>query len=805
MEQGGGALAGVRVVELGEYLAAPILGMLCADQGADVVHVARPGAVERPAHAVWHRGKRRVSLDLGHPDDRRIARELIARADVLVEGFRPGALARAGLDPADLRAETPALITASLPGFAPDDPRAHLPAWEGAIGAIAGLYEVPLRRRPAFTPLPLASVTAALYAANGIAAALYARERDGLGQHVEVPLYDATFALQELIALFTVRPPRVWRTLQWAATPFIGPWRCADGRWLYLHAGQGPHAARLPAVLDDLGATVDAEALRNAVSAATARDPGAVASIPEALRIRRALAHAFRRRPAASWEKVLGEAGLCAVVARTGEEWLAHPHARAAGQVVTVADPHLGALVQPGLAVRLEHGPALPRPRAAGLTPPAELLAAWPERDAPPALGGEPSAPLSGLRVLDLTQVIAGPTAARTLAELGAEVWRVENPTLHAGWVQPFHVAYNPGKRSVTLDLRTEAGRDTFWRLVDHLAPDVVIDGFRAGVTDRLGIGEQAVRQRVPGVLWTRVTAYGAAGPWATHPGWEQTAQAMTGVQVDYGGDGPPRLLPVPFNDLGTGLLASWGTLLALLARRQTGEPQRVVASLTATATLYQSGWLFTHEGRTPPPRPSQDALGTGPLHRFYEARDGWLFLAAPESAVDELCTVPGLAELREAPRARWAEVLERALRTAAVSVWQARIELARLADRVAIVHRLRPSRAMGDPRALHRDLVRFREHPGLGPVTETGPPLRLSRTPCVHLAAAPVRGSDTAAAYERLGLEAPEDVPPDEAHVAQTPRTWREDVAWFGDQVRWGLFLAWTDVLERWEARRRA
>jgi len=784
-----GPLAGLRVVEMGRHLAAPLVGMLLADQGADVVRVTRPGAPEAPSDLVWQRGKRHVVLDLNQPDDARAARDILGRADVLVEGFRPEVLVRLGLDPDAIRGgDNPGLISCSLPGFSADDPRAWLPAWEGAIGALAGLYERSLRLDPVYTRLPLASLTAALYAANAIAAALYARDRDGRGQHAEVPLYDATFALQELTALFTVRPPSGWPTLRWAANPLIGTYRCKDGRWVQIHPVDG--AAWLERVRE-MGHGDHATAIGHLIGAMPAEDPLANGSVTHAWRLGRALAALFRARDADEWEEALSGAGLPIARVRTGAEWLDEPDARAAGQVVSVDDPALGAIVQPGLAVRLERGPARPRPRSPGASAPADVLASWPARQpALPLTAADGGPPLHGVRVLDLGPPLAGPIAARTLAELGADVLRVELPGARGPWAAPLHIAGDAGKRSVALD--PHAAPDAFWSVVEHFGPDVVIDahdasGAAGGVT--------AFRARVPAAVWTRVSAYGA-GPWAHRPGSELTVQAATGIQVEQGGDGHPRWLTAPLVEVGTGLLAAWGTLLALIDRRKSGRPQQVEACLSATATLAQSAWLFDHAGRAPAGPP--DTRGSGALHRFYEARDGWMFFAAPEDVVPDLAAIDGLDALHDSRKERWEGILEEAFATAAVSVWQARIELAGLHTQVAVVHRHRPGQAMGDPRALTRDLVRFRDHAGVGRVTETGPPIRLSRTPLAHLRPAHALGSDTRLLLEDLDLPVPPDAPPVEADVPDARGGLAVDLAWWSEQARWGAYLVASRALRR-------
>ena len=128
-------LNGIRVVDFGHYVAGPMAGMLLADHGADVIKVDPPGGpgFASPANAMWNRGKRSIALDLHKEADRAIARDLIRDADVVIENFRPGTMARWGLADRDVRKDNPGLVYLSLPGFAPGDPRSAVPAFEGTI------------------------------------------------------------------------------------------------------------------------------------------------------------------------------------------------------------------------------------------------------------------------------------------------------------------------------------------------------------------------------------------------------------------------------------------------------------------------------------------------------------------------------------------------------------------------------------------------------------------------------------------------------------------------------------------------
>ena len=252
------------------------------------------------------------------------------------------------------------------------------------------------------------------------------------------------------------------------------------------------------------------------------------------------------------------EAGLCLAMVRTPQEWDAGDQGRllAATPVVEVT--------------RIGDGPRVPLPA-----------------------GG--TAPLSGVKVLDLTRVLAGPACARTLASYGADVLHVSGPGLPS--FEPFVSDTGHGKRCAFLDLKTAEGRARLLGLVGEA--DVFSQGYRSGALARLGFGPEALAAVRPGLIHVSINCYGHEGAWATRPGWEQLAQTVSGMAHVQGAGGDPALLPAAVNDYTTGYLAAFGAMVALRRRAVEGGSWRVRVSLTRTAM-----WVRGLSLRDPAARP---------------------------------------------------------------------------------------------------------------------------------------------------------------------------------------------------------
>ena len=207
--------------------------------------------------------------------------------------------------------------------------------------------------------------------------------------------------------------------------------------------------------------------------------------------------------------------------------------------------------------------------------------------DAPPEPLPDGDRPASGVRVIDLTRVLAGPTCAKTLAEHGADVLHVTAP--HLDRASPFDIETGIGKRQVSLDLNDPGDAETMRALL--VEADVFSQGYRLGTLARRGLAPETLAQLRPGIVCVSENCYGHVGPWSERPGWEQLGQAATGMSFREGTASPsgvPRLAPAAVNDYTTGFLAAYGAMTALARRAVEGGSWLVQASLSQTCMWYQ-------------------------------------------------------------------------------------------------------------------------------------------------------------------------------------------------------------------------
>ncbi|MBI1199140.1 MAG: hypothetical protein GC203_14870 [Phenylobacterium sp.] len=690
------AYRGVRIADFSQGVAGPMAAMLLGDFEAEVVKVEPPGGdrlKDHPGYLAWNRNKQVVTLDLDAPDGLAAAKRLIAGADVAIFDHAPGRLEAMGLDGATLSAEHPGLVHAWMPPYGTSGRWSQLPPHHSLLSAIStsAFRQGADSDAPIHLVLPLLWYGQAVMGAAAIGAALYERSTSGRGQPVVVSGLHGASEVNGLAKAFN-NPP-IPRGIPQGANPRYRLYQCADGEWFFL-------------------GTLFTNFYRKAFEV-LGLDDAFDALETDMLAARDLLIEMFATRTRDEWLEALQANDVPCAPVRHREAWFAGEPVAAGGMRLSFGHPHLGRVDMPAPPALLRNDP----PSVRGLP---EAAASPPEWEARPARAEGPSAnggPLAGVRVLNLGTVIAGAYAGGILADLGAEVIKVEPPE-----ADPFRSdlagfqTYNRGGRGLGLDLRKPGARELFLEMAKQA--DVVIDNYRWGVRSRLGIDYEALRAVNPRIISCSVNAYGEKGERAPLPGFDPLMQAEGGMMAAQGGEGPPILYTIPVNDVATAGVVTASVIAALNARERTGEGQEIVTSLLAQSLLFQLGEMVTYEDRPPNDVGGVDCLGVRALHRYYACADGWLGIVCETEA-----EAAGLG------RALGIDLGERALLAPRVGDLAERLEAAfaglgrdaaldaLLAEGVAAAPALRGPEALDDPWLNENDFFQHWEHRRIGPI----------------------------------------------------------------------------------------
>jgi crotonobetainyl-CoA:carnitine CoA-transferase CaiB-like acyl-CoA transferase len=379
--------------------------------------------------------------------------------------------------------------------------------------------------------------------------------------------------------------------------------------------------------------------------------------------------------------------------------------------------------------------------------------------------------PLEGLRVIDLTRILAGPYCTQALADAGADVIKIEEPGKGddtRGWGPPFvqgesvyFLSVNRGKRGITLDLKHLRGREILWRLLE--TADVLIENFRPGTLDRLGFSYEEVHRRHPRIVYASVSGYGPDGPWGGRPGYDAVVQGEGGLMSMTGAaDGPPYRVGASIADITAGTTAFQGILLALLRRGRTGEGGRVdvslLESLLSVFAYHTSTYLLTG---AVPGRLGNRHPNLAPYETF-EAADGPVILGVgSEGLWRDFCKTLGEPDLADDPRFRTNALrvsnygalrahLAPRLEERTVGDWLAKWEGAGIpCGRVRTV-----AEALDNPQVTARGLLVETEHPVIGKGRYVGSPIHLDGATRSSRRAPPRLGQHTGEVlHERLGM----------------------------------------------------
>jgi crotonobetainyl-CoA:carnitine CoA-transferase CaiB-like acyl-CoA transferase len=390
--------------------------------------------------------------------------------------------------------------------------------------------------------------------------------------------------------------------------------------------------------------------------------------------------------------------------------------------------------------------------------------------------------PLSGIRIVDLTRILAGPFCTMILGDMGAEVIKVETPgvgdPLRAQGVIKdglswYFAAFNRNKRSLSLNLREPEGKAVLARLI--AGSDVLVENFRPGVMAQMGFDEQRLKALRPDLVYANISGFGLSGPYRDRPSFDFIAQAMSGFMAVTGEAlGPPLRAGPPIGDLVAGLQGALGVCAALVRRGRTGAGERVGSSLN-NGLISLLGFLAANHLATGDtgPRTGNDHAIVAPYGMF-RTRDGEVALApSQEQSYQRLVDALGLPELRSDPRFRTND-LRVANRAAINAAIEARLALGTTEHWIATLNAagVPCGRVMGlaevfaDPQVVDQEMVLTHDHPGHGAVRMLGFPIKFAEAPCRLRLSAPEIGGDTDAVLRELGYSREEIIALREAGV---------------------------------------
>ena len=655
-----GALDGVTVVDLSDGRAGALFTMMMCDNGARVIRLERPGCgAERQTslYRMLDRGKESVFLDLdGALEDTTASvprnggpladfDALVGIADVLVDTYSPSSAFQALVDYGRLVGKNPGLVRCSITAYGQHGPHRHEPPLDDLVMARTGI----LTAQPAFRPgpvhvvHPIPSIGAAMLATQGTVAALIARERTGRGRHVNTSLMGGVLANAPKAQSARLKP---WSGRQQRPTgdwPFYSVFRCSDGRWLQIGCIHDGFVNR----------AIDALGIRDSVSELDIGTRYSQPSEESRAKVYDIVARAFATRPMAEWAQAMEEADVPYAPILSTDDAVSDSQAIHNEMFVKVDDPELGPTTQVGLPVKLINTPGsvtAPAPRPGEHTQPvlAGLRApgTTPRPQPQPRSSGPDGPPLEGVRVLGIDNVIAGPMSTRLLADLGADVVKLEPPggeiSRPSGSSQ--FSSFNCNKRSVAVNGKEPDGQEIVRRL--GAWADAISENMRSGAAARIGLTPEVLDRLNPTVAYTHITGFGSNGPYSHRPGLDPLAQAMAGLQVAQAGPGnPPAYLGMLApGDYVAAMLGAVGTVLGLFARARTGVGQR-----TETCLL-NAGILVALMGRDRSGDSGQ--YGRHALSRLYETGKGWLYVVVEsEDEWQAMCRVLQRPDLPSDPR----------------------------------------------------------------------------------------------------------------------------------------------------------
>ncbi|MBO0730426.1 MAG: CoA transferase, partial [Acidimicrobiaceae bacterium] len=431
---------------------------------------------------------------------------------------------------------------------------------------------------------------------------LVGRQRDGTGRAVTVTGLHAAGAALATLAIEGIDVEKRASPRSLRGGPFYRLYQGSDGTWFHL-------AALSPSIffraLDAVG-RMDLLAREDVGGEFSNLVLPAVSDA-----VNSEMEKTFATAPTERWLEVLRAASVPAARVLSRQEWMDSEMSSAITGWDQLRHPDVGLVRVPAFPISFNGNAA-----AASASPP------------PPVTTTRPTLPLTGVRVIDISTFLAAPFSATLLATAGADVIKVEPPEGDPYRVHNLSYAVaNQHKRAMALNLKDDAQRDALLKMVG--ASDVLVDNFREGGLDRLGLDDATLGRGNPGLVRCSVSAFGTGNPWSALPGFDPVLQSTTGMAVAQGGASRPAASAAPVVDVTTGSLAALGILAALYSRSIDGRGQHVRTSLAAGAVFVQSAEMTTYESRPEAAVGGLEFAGPAAERHYYRTLDGWLAVSA--------------------------------------------------------------------------------------------------------------------------------------------------------------------------------
>lgn len=690
-------LNGIRVLESGASHSVKVAGMILRDCGADVVRLEDDSYSN--LFSATDRSKNILNnFDVNRTED---VVSLLKRVDIVIDDNTNPEFTKKVTETSKKFSHIIYCAVPSSLSIYENTAQYN----EDALSAAVGLYETPSGLGgPRPFSLQLASTVSAFHAVNAIAMALVGRERNGYGYNVTVPLEKTTLSFQILVAMIRSRPPYRWEPFRWLSSPFMGVWKTSDANYVYIHIGMPRHLRNFMFLLDSAGFVQEKKELKQALHKETRYEPMMVSGVKESLAILRILRVLFRKRTADFWEQLLGEAGLCCAKVRKFDEWKNHSQVIESKEIVSIPDNTGKSYFIPGKIMDFSPEDSIALLNGKNVTT-EQVLEMWDEKECKRVDQSKTVLPLEGVRVLDLSRIIAGPFSGRLLAEYGADVVHVSVRGSQLIWEEPFHIAFNCGKKSVSVDCSRPGGRKELADVIKKIKPDIVVHNFLDDAAKKLGIDYESLKEINPEIIHVGIKGYNPNGPWKQRPGFEQCVQAASGILSAYSNGIAPQILPVPVIDLCTGIISSFATSLCYLQKLKGNGGKSVSTNLTIPAIYLQLKDLNSKEHVKP-----------SALSGYYRAKDRLFYLSVQPGRESHLEKIPGLSFI-SSDKSTPANNLQSVFRKKKFSYWLSCIRNASLGNEIQIVPRVPMTSIL--KAELHKTdgLFKYKDHEKFGSV----------------------------------------------------------------------------------------